>query len=126
MKIRKNDYELFKSLWKNSETDEIEAYLKVFKNPKLLTAAINYYRANYKLLIKAAKEEILGTINVPTLLIWGNKDLALGSYFVKEGNQYMKNAYQFLELDSGYWLIQTNYPELEKAISNHINKNKSI
>lgn len=123
--IRKNDFELLKRLWKNSESNEIDDYLKVFKNPKQLTASINYYRNNYKLLKSAAKEQILGDINVPTLFIWGNKDIAIGSYSVKEGHQYMKNEYEFIELDSGHWLIQTNYPELERAITRHVNRNKN-
>lgn len=126
MHIRKNDFKIFKKLWKNSESNEIDNYLEVFRNPKQLTAALNYYRSNYKFLKKAAKDQILGDINVPTLFIWGNEDVAIGSYSVNESHQYMKNDYQFLELDAGHWLIQTNYYELKKAITRHIDKNKNI
>ena len=125
MKIRKNDFRLFKKLWRNSSADEIDDYLQVFRNPKQLTASLNYYRCNYKHLKKATYENILGNINVPTLFVWGNKDMAIGAYSVRESHQYMKNDYEFLELDSGHWLIQTNYPELQKAILSHILKNKS-
>lgn len=120
--LAKDNFKVLRKLWKNSNADEIEDYLKVFRNPKQLTASLNYYRSNYDLLKRAAKEEILGGINVPSLFIWGNKDLAIGSYSVNESHQYMKNDYEFLELDSGHWLIQTNYQELEEAISNHIKK----
>lgn len=126
MHIRKNDFKIFKKLWKNSESNEIDNYLEVFRNPKQLTAALNYYRSNYKLLKKAAKAQILGDINVPSLFIWGNEDPAIGSYSVNESHQYMKNDYQFLELDAGHWLIQTNYYELKKAITIHIDRNKNI
>ncbi len=125
IQIRKGDFRLFKKLWKNSDSNEIDDYLQVFRNPKQLTASLNYYRSNYKLLKKAAKNQILGDINVPTLFIWGNKDIAIGSYSVNESHQYMKNDYEFIELDSGHWLIQTNYPELQKAISSHILRNKN-
>ena len=125
MRIRKNDFKIFKKLWKNSESKAIANYLEVFRNPKQLTASLNYYRSNYKLLKKAAKGQILGDINVPTLFIWGNKDVAIGSYSVNESHQYMKNDYQFIELDSGHWLIQTNYYELKKAITRHIDRNKN-
>ncbi|MEP0265686.1 alpha/beta hydrolase [Dokdonia sp.] len=123
--IRKNDFKTLKWLWKNSEPTEIDDYLSVFKNPKQLTASINYYRSNYKLLKKAAKDQILGDIHVPTLFIWGNKDIAIGSYSVNESHQYMKNEYEFIELDAGHWLIQTNYNELKEAITKHVNRNKS-
>lgn len=87
-----------------------------------MTASINYYRGNYKLLKRAKKNQILGDINVPTLFIWGKKDIAIGSYSVSESHQYMKNDYEFIELDAGHWLIQTSYQTLEKAITKHIDK----
>ncbi|TMU56066.1 alpha/beta fold hydrolase [Flagellimonas algicola] len=121
--IRKNDFKAFKRLWKHSEPDEVEAYLKIFSVPKQLTAALNYYRGNYKLLKKAAENQILGDIHVPTLFIWGKKDVAIGSYAVEEGHQYMKDDYQYLELDAGHWLIQTNYQDLQQAISVHLDRN---
>ena len=124
IKIRKNDFALFKKLWRNSALDEIEAYLKVFRNKKQLTASLNYYRSNYKLLKKAGNDKILGEINVPTLFIWGNKDVAIGSEAVANSHKYMKNDYSFLELDSGHWLIQTKFNELKIAISEHILKYK--
>jgi hypothetical protein len=37
----------------------------------------------------------------------------------------MKNDYEYVELDSGHWLIQTKYQELEKAITKHIERNKT-
>jgi pimeloyl-ACP methyl ester carboxylesterase len=125
MKIRKNDFELFRKLWKNSSLDEIEDYLKVFGNRKQLTASINYYRSNYKLLKKAANDKILGDVYVPTLFIWGNKDMAIGSVAVENSHKYMKNDYLFLELDSGHWLIQTKFNELKIAITEHILKYKN-
>lgn len=124
-RIRKDDFKILKRLWKNSESNEIDDYLEVFRNPKQMTASINYYRSNYKLLKKAARAQILGDINVPTLFIWGNKDIAIGSYSVREGHQYMKSDYEFIELNSGHWLIQTNYHELKEAISRHVDRNKS-
>lgn len=125
MQIRKDNFRLFRKLWKNSDSDEIDDYLEVFRNPKQLTASLNYYRSNYQWLKKATDEQILGDIYVPTLFIWGKKDVAIGAYSVSESHQYMKNDYEYVELDSGHWLIQTKYQELEKAITKHIERNKT-
>lgn len=125
IKIRKNDFKLFRKLWKNSEPDEVENYLKVFRNRKQLTATLNYYRSNYKHLKNTANDQILGNINVPTLFIWGNKDMAIGPVAVKNSHQFIKNDYEFIELESGHWLIQTNYRELKNAIKKHIVKYKN-
>jgi len=37
----------------------------------------------------------------------------------------MKGDYTFLAIDGGHWLMQTNYPEIEKAIIEHITKYKT-
>lgn len=122
--IRKDDFKVLRKLWENCSNDQIEDYLKVFSQPNRLTATLNYYRSNYKLLKSAAQNEILGDIHVPTLFIWGNKDIAIGSTSVNEHHRYMKSEYEFLELNSGHWLIQTKYQELKKAITKHITRNK--
>lgn len=120
--IRKNDFELFRKLWIHSSKAEIEDYLSVFRDKKKLTAALNYYRSNYKLLKKAAKSQILGEINVATLFIWGEKDMAIGAFAVENGHKFMKNDYVFLKLDAGHWLIQTKYLEIKSALSEHLLK----
>ena len=101
-------------------------YFKVFRNPKQLTASINYYRSNYKLLKSAIKNEILGDINVPTLFIWGNRDPAIGAYSVNEGHKYLKSDYEFLELNSGHWLIQSEYEEVKGAITRQLERNRTV
>lgn len=125
LKIRKNDFRLFRKLWKHSEQDEVEAYLEVFRNPRQLTAAMNYYRSNYRLLKTAAHNEIMGDIHVPTLFIWGKTDKAIGRFAVQNSHQYMKNEYEFIALNAGHWLVQTQFDRLKKAISHHILKFKS-
>lgn len=117
--IRKNDFEAFRKLWKFSTADELNNYLEVFRKRKVLTAALNYYRAN---LGKSETEEI-GEIRVPVLFIWGNKDMAIGRYGVSEGHQYCQGNYKFLELDAGHWLIQTRYSEIKQAIIEHLGPN---
>lgn len=124
--IRKNDFKIFKKLWKHSSEDEIEDYLSVFRDKKKLTAALNYYRSNYNLLKKASKSQILGEINIPTLFIWGKRDMAIGSVAVENGHKFMKNDYIFLELDAGHWLIQTKYDEIKSALSEHLLKYKNV
>ncbi|WP_460218605.1 alpha/beta hydrolase [Psychroserpens sp. MEBiC05023] len=120
LKIRKNDFRLFRILWKHSSPEEIADYLTVFRNKKQLTAAINYYRSNYPLLKSTKHQQILGDIHVPTLFIWGNKDVAIGSHSVSNCHKYMKHEYRFLELDSGHWLIQTSYDQLKEVITKHL------
>ena len=120
MQIRKNDFELFRKLWKHSSEEEVEDYLFIFRNKKALTAALNYYRANYQFLRKLQ----IGNINVPTLFIWGEHDLAIGAYGVEYSHKYMKSYYKFVKLDAGHWLIQSRYEDIKTEIIEHLLKFK--
>lgn len=120
--IRWNDFKIFRKLWKNSSTEELENYLTVFKRKQSLTAALNYYRANIG---RGKGRQPIGDIETPTLFIWGNKDIGVGAFAVKSNEKYMRGEYTFKELDGGHWLIQTNYSEVEDAIIEHVSKYKT-
>jgi pimeloyl-ACP methyl ester carboxylesterase len=126
LKIRRNDFEIFRKLWKTSSPAEVEDYLSVFRDRAGLTAALNYYRSNYKLLTSAAKQKILGDIETPTLFVWGKRDGFVGHAAVAMSHQHMKGDYRFLEVDGGHFLIETNYAEVSKAIKEHLAKFKSL
>ena len=116
--IRRNDFKVFRNLWKHSSEEERADYLSVFRRREALTAALNYYRAN----IGRGKAERVGDINAPTLFIWGRKDKAIGLFAAENNQRYMKGPYTFLDLDGGHWLIQTNYNEVEAALIDHLTK----
>ena len=124
--IRKNDFASFRKLWKCSTQDEIENYLSILRDKKALTAALNYYRSNYKLLRSAAQRQILGEIEVPTLFIWGEHDFGIGRTAAGMNHQYMKGYYAFLKLDGGHYLIESNYAGVSNAIKQHLAKFRSV
>lgn len=118
--FRKNNFEKFRRLWKNSSPEEQEEYLSVFKRKRTLTAALNYYRA-----LGRRKKPQIGDITRPTLFIWGKKDLAIGRVAAENNHKYMQGDYTFLELEGGHWLMQTNFSEVEKAVLEHLANNRS-
>lgn len=118
MMLRKNDFEKFRKLWKHSSPEELENYLSVFRRRQTLTAALNYYRAN----IGRGRNQTIGNIEIPTLFIWGNRDLAVGAFAVKFNEKYITGDYNFKEVNGGHWLMQTNYTEVESEIVHHVTK----
>ena len=54
---------------------DIEAYKDAAAKRGALTAALNYYR---NMLQQGMTNPNWGVLNVPTLMIWGEKDTALG------------------------------------------------
>jgi pimeloyl-ACP methyl ester carboxylesterase len=122
--IRRKDFQLLRDLWESSEEEEIEAYLSVFGNKKCLTAAINYYRNLPKKMIQSMSQTQMEQIKVPTLFIWGKTDLAIGQAPAEACHQYVEREYEFLKLEGGHWLIQSNYQEVKSAIERHLLRNR--
>ena len=120
IKIRKNDFEIFRKIWKHSSKAEVEDYLSIFSNRKSLTATLNYYRANNK-----PNGLVVSNILVPTLFIWGEHDKFIGAYGVENGHKFMKGYYKFVKLDAGHWLIQSKFEDVKKEIIEHLLKYKS-
>ena len=116
-----NNYSKLKSLWYFSTEKQIEVYLQAFSQKRVLRSALNWYRANIgwnssDLITK------IGNVHTPTLLIWGNRDSAIGRTGVEGTEKYMIGPYTFLELDVGHWLIQESFEDVSEAIMDHIKK----
>ena len=111
-----NNYKNLKNIWIKSTAEEIDAYLQVFKGKGALKASLNWYRANIG--SKSINESliVLGDINTPSQLIWGNKDMALGRRGTELTEKFMKGPYHFIEIDAGHWLIQETYVDVSTSI----------
>ncbi|WP_228852093.1 alpha/beta fold hydrolase [Aegicerativicinus sediminis] len=120
-KLRKNNLALLRKLWKHTNQEVLEDYVSVFSNKKSLTAALNYYRAN----MGGKKGKPIGKINVPTLLIWGNSDLAVSRFAVENNQTFMGSDYKFVEVEGGHWLVQTNFEETYKNLISHLSNPNS-
>lgn len=99
------DCELLKRVWAESGDAENADYLEVFSQPGALTAALDWYRGTRG--IDPHDEKVrFGPTGTPTLLIWGNRDTAIGRAVVEASHHQMRGPYRFVELDAGHWLIQ--------------------
>ncbi|KPF92975.1 epoxide hydrolase [Rhodopseudomonas sp. AAP120] len=66
---------------------QIEIYRRNAIAPGAATAMINYYRANFPVLERGAGTH--AKLAVPTLMIWGEDDLALGIALTRGNEQYV-------------------------------------
>ncbi|MDZ8054154.1 MAG: alpha/beta fold hydrolase [Aulosira sp. ZfuVER01] len=103
-------------LWKFSSDREVADYLTVFKEFNARQATINWYRANKELPIQ------YGDVFQPSILIWGNQDIAVGRAGVEMTKQYMKGEYSLIELDAGHTLVQEQFARVKDEILNHIQR----
>ncbi len=122
--LLKKDRENLRKTWKKSPPEQLEDYLNVIGNKAALKATLAYYRANYRILKKGKGIDEYGNVDTPALLIWGNRDIAIGRTGVEATAQYMKGSYELIELDAGHWLMQEAFVECTAPILTHINRNR--
>jgi pimeloyl-ACP methyl ester carboxylesterase len=96
-----NDFAALKNVWNASPPEQVEEYMRVFRQPGALTGALNWYRGAL-----TDERQPIGKISVPTLMIWGNQDQAIGRPGVDATPPLMDGPYRLVELDAGHWLIQ--------------------
>jgi pimeloyl-ACP methyl ester carboxylesterase len=113
------NYHNLKILWRSSDDLEIKNYLTVFREKNALKSALHWYRATN---LKSTRK--IGDILVPTLLIYGEKDLAIGQKAVNETKKHLKSTHLIKIINSSHWLIQDSFDIVSKNILNHIETNK--
>jgi pimeloyl-ACP methyl ester carboxylesterase len=97
----------------------IDHFAKSIARPGRLTAALNYYRANLGS-GGAAWERLANTgpINVPTTLLWGDEDPALGRRGAESTASYVQADYRFEVLEgAGHWLQFERPAEVGRALT---------
>jgi len=57
---------------------------------------------------------------VPTLMIYGTKDMAIGEKAVDETAKYIKANYSIKKMHSSHWLIQDSFDKVSENILNHL------
>ena len=112
-----NDFAGLKAVWNQSSPEQIEEYLRVFEQPGALTGALNWYRG---MTAVGADRQPIGEVTVPTILIWGNQDQAIGRPGVDATPPLMTGPYRLIELDVGHWLIQAAESKVLNEITEHL------
>ena len=128
--IRRDDFEGLAKMFRATSrpgtfTDaDIEFYKSALKEPGALTAAINYYRANLGRFLKRrpggeiSKQE---RIRVPTLFIFGERDMAILPETATGVADYINAPYTELRLARANHWVQQEYPsEINAALLNFL------
>lgn len=90
--------------------DVLLRYQEAMSKPRALASGINYYRANFRSTFLRGYQNTVGAaatkINAPTLLIWGEQDVALGIELTQGLEQWVPNINIHRLPDSGHWVQQ--------------------
>lgn len=88
----------------------IEKYVEAYSKPHALTSTINYYRKALRTIGHMRLKTKL-PLTLPVLLIWGEKDIALGKELALNTKKYCSNLETVYDPGSGHF-IQLDNPEL--------------
>ncbi|MCY4060611.1 MAG: alpha/beta hydrolase, partial [Gammaproteobacteria bacterium] len=91
-----NDFAALRNIWSASSPEQVEEYVRVLSQPGAMTGALNWYRGGI-----TPDRRPVGKISVPTVLIWGNQDSAIGRPGVTATPPLMEGPYRLVELDVG-------------------------
>jgi pimeloyl-ACP methyl ester carboxylesterase len=101
----------------------VDHFTRSISRPGRLTAALNYYRAN--LGPGHAWEALadIGPITMPTTLVWGDQDPALGRHAAEATGRHVEGAYRLEVLeDAGHWLQFERPGEVSLALTSAASK----
>lgn len=118
--LLRSDAKVLRGTWRKSNPDQVNEYLRVLGTKEAIRASLNYYRANYRMLKRGDEVHQFADINVPTLMLWGKRDFALGRTGIEATATFIKGPYRLVELDATHWLMQEAGTECATEILKHI------
>jgi pimeloyl-ACP methyl ester carboxylesterase len=102
----------------------VDHFTRSVSRPGRLTAALNYYRANLSLGGGAWETLIrVGPITMPTSLLWGDQDPALGRSAAEATAEHVEGEYRLEVLPgAGHWLQFERPAEVSLALATAASK----
>jgi len=94
--------------------DEVESNVRRLSEPGALTAVLNWYRA-------FAFDGSIGAVPVPSLYLWGSKDLALGETAARATAEFVTGPYRFEPLEGvSHWIVDEVPGRALTAVREHL------
>lgn len=95
---------------------DVDRYLALMQQPGVLTKCLNWYRAQ-----DLADIEGIGPTTVPTLYVWSDGDLALGSVAAQATGSHVSAPYRFEILPGvSHWIPEEAPDELSTWLLEHL------
>lgn len=92
----------------------LRVYRDAAREPGALTAMINYYRAMFRGM-RRTRARGFDEITVPTLLVWGEEDTALGKELTRDTGRYVRDLTIRYLPNVSHW-VQQEAPEAVNGI----------
>jgi pimeloyl-ACP methyl ester carboxylesterase len=118
--LSRNGFAQLHEVWANLGQHKVLDYESVLTQPGALTAALNWYRANFAAGARRDKAFAPFDVLTPTLTLWGNRDHAIGRPATVREQDFMRGPYRFVELNAGHWMMHEAGDTCIREIVAHI------
>ena len=115
-----------KRIYAGHASDARDLYLRQFRDPAAMRAALNWYRAAFgsgdtdNKPFGPVSNRAPIQINVPTLYLWGAQDPAFARSAAEATKAYVGADYRFVELAAGHWLTEQASEAVNAQLANHL------
>ena len=99
----------------NIQDRDVAVAREAASQPHALTSMLNYYRA-MPLNGRSLREAATRKIEVPTLLIWGERDVALGKELSQGTDRYVRNLTVHYLPHASHWVQQDDPDGVNRAL----------
>jgi pimeloyl-ACP methyl ester carboxylesterase len=94
----------------------VERYVTRMQEPGALTGALNWYRA-----IPYGGRDPVGRVRVPTLHVWGDRDVALGRAAIEASAQFVAAPYRLEVLEgANHWVPELAADRVAELLTAHV------
>jgi pimeloyl-ACP methyl ester carboxylesterase len=98
----------------------VKTYVYAMADPGAMTGALNWYRG-----IPFSMRQPVGRIRVPTTFVWGRQDPAINRFAAERTGEYVDGTYEFVDLDAGHWLPETQPEAVAEAVLQRVRGSQS-
>ena len=126
--FRANNYQAIASAFTDMAIDksaftpeDLAAFRAAAAKPGALTAMINYYRANLKIPLDNLAQD-WDILDIPTLMIWGEEDTALGKELTYGTDAYVRDLELKYIPNCSHWVQQEQPTLVNQYIQNFLAK----
>ena len=94
----------------NFPDEVIEKYVEAYSRKGTLTGGVNYYRANIRA-VRSIAQSKSRRVKAPTLVIWGDNDVVLGTELIDGTEKYIDNTFTVKRISGASHWVQNDCPE---------------
>ena len=123
--LSRNDFARLRWLMRASSrrgtfTDEdLERYRDAWSRPGALSASIGWYRALGRTMLAGGRGLHVGRVSVPTLILWGERDAALGVELAKQSAAWLDRGALVRFPTATHWVHEDLPEEITRRLLGH-------